>query len=130
VPVRGGISMEIIRLFFENLYDLISVGIDFLLSLVIRMIGWPILHVMKGLSQTHGLERICYFLAFISLCALFLTAFYYFWVYFVPILIFFVPLLSVLMKGLLTIAAIVILYLMLKKQCLKIVRKNKNKIKV
>ena len=122
--------MEIIRLFFENLYDLISVGIDFLLSLVIRMIGWPILHVMKGLSQTHGLERICYFLAFISLCALFLTAFYYFWVYFVPILIFFVPLLSVLMKGLLTIAAIVILYLMLKKQCLKIVRKNKNKIKV
>lgn len=122
--------MEIIRLFFENLYDLISVGIDFLLSLVIRMIGWPILHVMKGLSQTHGLERICYFLAFISLCALLLTAFYYFWVYFVPILIFFVPLLSVLMKGLLTIAAIVILYLMIKKQCLKIVRKNKNKIKV
>ncbi|EPH95119.1 hypothetical protein D921_01375, partial [Enterococcus faecalis F01966] len=41
--------MEIIRLFFENLYDLISVGIDFLLSLVIRIIGWPILHVMKGL---------------------------------------------------------------------------------
>lgn len=122
--------MEIIRLFFENLYDLISVGIDFLLSLVIRMIGWPILHVMKGLSQTHGLERICYFLAFISLCALLLTAFYYFWIYFVPILIFFVPLLSVLMKGLLTIAAIVIVYLMLKKQCLKIVRKNKNKIKV
>lgn len=128
--MRGGISMEIIRLFFENLYDLISIGIDFLLSLVIRMIGWPILHVMKGLSQTHGLERICYFLAFISLCALLLTAFYYFWVYFVPILIFFVPLLSVLMKGLLTIAAIVIVYLMLKKQCLKIVRKNKNKIKV
>lgn len=128
--MRGGISMEIIRLFFENLYDLISVGIDFLLSLVIRMIGWPILHVMKGLSQTHGLERICYFLAFISLCALLLTAFYYFWIYFVPILIFFVPLLSVLMKGLLTIATIVILYLMLKKQCLKIVRKNKNKIKV
>ncbi|MDN3139583.1 hypothetical protein P0E58_13890 [Enterococcus faecalis] len=122
--------MEIIRLFFENLYDLISVGIDFLLSLVIRMIGWPILHVMKGLSQTHGVERICYFLAFISLCALLLTAFYYFWIYFVPILIFFVPLLSVLMKGLLTIAAIVIVYLMLKKQCLKIVRKNKNKIKV
>lgn len=128
--MRGGISMEIIRLFFENLYDLISIGIDFLLSLVIRMIGWPILHVMKGLSQTHGVERICYFLVFISLCALFLTAFYYFWVYFVPILIFFVPLLSVLMKGLLTIAAIVILYLMIKKQCLKIVRKNKNKIKV
>lgn len=122
--------MEIIRLFFENLYDLISAGIDFLLSLVIRMIGWPILHVMKGLGQTHGLERICYFLAFISLCALLLTAFYYFWIYFVPILIFFVPLLSVLMKGLLTIATIVILYLMLKKQCLKIVRKNKNKIKV
>ncbi|TKK84764.1 hypothetical protein EY666_10010 [Enterococcus faecalis] len=122
--------MEIIRLFFENLYDLISVGIDFLLSLVIRMISWPILHVMNGLSQTHGLERICYFLAFLSLCALLLTAFYYFWVYFVPILIFFVPLLSVLMKGLLTIAAIVIVYLMLKKQCLKIVRKNKNKIKV
>lgn len=128
--MRGGISMEIILLFFENLYDLISIGIDFLLSLVIRMIGWPILHVMKGLSQTHGVERICYFLAFISLCALFLTAFYYFWVYFVPILIFFVPLLSVLMKGLLTIAAIVIVYLMIKKQCLKIVRKNKNKIKV
>ncbi|EPI33390.1 hypothetical protein D350_00295 [Enterococcus faecalis VC1B-1] len=122
--------MEIIRLFFENLYDLISIGIDFLLSLVIRMIGWPILHVMNGLSQTHGLERICYFLAFISLCALLLTAFYYFWVYLVPILIFFVPLLSVLMKGLLTIAAIVIVYLILKKQCLKIVRKNKNKIKV
>lgn len=128
--MRGGISMEIIRLFFENLYDLISIGIDFLLSLVIRMIGWPILHVMNGLSQTHGLERICYFLAFISLCALLLTAFYYFWVYLVPILIFFVPLLSVLMKGLLTIAAIVIVYLILKKQCLKIVRKNKNKIKV
>lgn len=122
--------MEIIRLFFENLYDLISAGVDFLLSLVIRIVGWPILHVMKGLSQTHGLERVCYFLAFISLCALLLTAFCYFWIYFVPILIFFVPLLSVLMKGLLTIAAIVIVYLMLKKQCLKIVRKNKNKIKV
>lgn len=121
--MRGGISMEIIRLFFENLYDLISVEIDFLLSLVIRVIDWPILHVMKGLSQTHGLERICYFLAFISLCALLLTAFYYFWVYFVPILIFFVPLLSVLIKGLLTIAVVVIVYLMLKKQCLRLYQK-------
>lgn len=87
--MRGGILMETIRLFFESLYELISAGIDFLLSVVIRIVGWPILHVMKGLSQTHGLERICYFLAFISLCALLLTAFYYFWVYFVPILIFF-----------------------------------------
>lgn len=121
--MRGGISMEIIRLFFENLYDLISVGIDFLLSLVIRIIGWPILHVMKGLSQTHGLERVCYFLAFISLCALLLTAFYYFWVYFVPILIFFVPLLSVLIKGLLTIVVVIIVYLLIKKQCLRLYQK-------
>ncbi|MEB7428233.1 hypothetical protein NGC25_13200 [Enterococcus faecalis] len=115
--------MEIIRLFFENLYDLISAGIDFLLSLVIRIIGWPILHVMKGLSQTHGLERVCYFLAFISLCALLFTAFYYFWVYFVPILIFFVPLLSVLIKGLLTIAVVIIVYLLIEKQCLRLYQK-------
>lgn len=127
--MRGGISMEIIRLFFENLYDLISAGIDFLLSLVIRIVGWPILHVMKGLSQTHGLERVCYFLAFISLCALLLTAFYYFWVYFVPILIFFVPLLSVLIRGLLTIAVVVIAYLLIKKQCLRLYQKFIHTIK-
>ncbi|EGO8122161.1 hypothetical protein FAD93_002636 [Enterococcus faecalis] len=122
--------MENILLFLKGIYSFVSAGIDYLLSLFIQALGFPLLYVLEGISRTQGFERICFLSALFMLVAIYLTILYYIWTYIVPLLVFFVPLISFVAKILFIVAAAAVIYLTLKKQCLRIQKKIKKVIGV
>lgn len=115
--------MENILLFLKGIYSFVSAGIDYLLSLLIQALGFPLLYVLEGISRTQGFERICFLSALFMLVAIYLTILYYIWTYIVPLI-------SFVAKILFIVAAAAVIYLTLKKQCLRIQKKIKKVIGV